>query len=118
MRAEVLRGHLDGLLLAVLADGPLHGYDVVDRLRRHSGGEIDLASGTVYPALHRLERGGLLDSRWSTGGGRRRRVYRLTPAGRSVLEEERDAWHRIASVVTRVLDGAAGRGSAPATLDT
>jgi Fe2+ or Zn2+ uptake regulation protein len=73
MRAEALKGHLDGLLLAVLEPGPLHGYAVIERLRAGSGGRIDLPTGTVYPALHRLERAGLVRSRWSSESGRRRR---------------------------------------------
>jgi PadR family transcriptional regulator PadR len=55
MRAEVLKGHLDGLLLATLEAGPLHGYAVMEALRTGSGGRVDLPTGTVYPALHRLE---------------------------------------------------------------
>jgi DNA-binding PadR family transcriptional regulator len=106
MRAEILRGHLEGLLLAVLTEGPLHGYDIVDSLRAKSSGHFDLASGTVYPALHRLEAAGLVTSSWATAGGRRRRVYRLTPAGRRSFAEQRRTWHELASVITRVMDGA------------
>jgi hypothetical protein len=60
MRAEVLKGHLDGLLLATLEAGPRHGYAVMEALRAGSGGRFDLPTGTVYPALHRLERAGLV----------------------------------------------------------
>ena len=60
MRAEVLKGHLDGLLLAALEAGPRHGYAVMEVLREGSGGTLDLPTGTVYPALHRLERAGLV----------------------------------------------------------
>lgn len=110
MRSEILKGHLEGLLLAVLTEGPLHGYDIVEALREKSSGYLDLASGTVYPALHRLERGGLIDSMWVTAGGRRRRVYELTPAGRRSFVEQRRSWHEIAYVVTRVMDGPALEG--------
>ena len=65
MRAEILKGHLDLLLLAAVRARPAHGYAVIDELRRRSGGTFDLPEGTVYPALHRLERGGLLASHWS-----------------------------------------------------
>ena len=58
MRAETLKGHLDGIMLAVLEPGPLHGYAVMEALRARSGGQVDLPTGTVYPALHRLERSG------------------------------------------------------------
>jgi DNA-binding PadR family transcriptional regulator len=103
MDAEMLRGHLDGLLLAVLEGGALHGYGVVERLRERSGGTLDLPSGTIYPALHRRERLGLVTSDWSTHGGRRRRTYTLTAAGRRALATHREAWDGFASVVTRIL---------------
>jgi DNA-binding PadR family transcriptional regulator len=67
--AESLKGHLDGLLLAVLEPGPLHGYAVIEALRAGSGGRIDLPTGTIYPTLHRLERAGLVRSHWSSGPG-------------------------------------------------
>ena len=81
MRPELLKGHLDALLLAVLEPGPQHGYAVIEALRVGSNGALDLPTGTVYPALHRLERAGLIASDWQTVGGRRRRSYHLTPAG-------------------------------------
>src|SRR6266508_2213970 len=70
MRPELLKGHLDALLLAVLEPGPQHGYAVIEALRTGSGGALDLPTGTVYPALHRLERAGLIASDWQTVGGR------------------------------------------------
>ena len=79
MRAETLKGHLDGILLAVLEPEPRHGYAIMEALRTRSGGQVDLPTGTVYPALHRLERAGLVEATWSAAGGRRRRVYQLTP---------------------------------------
>src|SRR5204863_6793945 len=75
-------GHLDVLLLAALSDGPRHGYAVKEALREGSGGRFDLPTGTVYPALHRLEAAGLIAGSWSVVDGRRRRSYRLTAAGR------------------------------------
>ena len=59
MRAETLKGHLDALILATLRDGPAHGYAVIEELKRRSGGAFELAEGTVYPVLHRLEYDGL-----------------------------------------------------------
>jgi PadR family transcriptional regulator, regulatory protein PadR len=105
MRAEVLKGHLDGLLLAALEAGPLHGYAVMEALRTGSGGRVDLPTGTVYPALHRLERAGLVRSRWSTEGGRRRRSYELTPAGRRGLAGERASWQEFSITVSALLEG-------------
>ena len=103
MKAEALKGHLDGLVLATLEDGPLHGYAVIERLRGRSEGAFDLAEGTVYPVLHRLEAEGLPSSAWSAAAGRRRRVYRLTRRGRTALANRRADWRRFAGAVEAVL---------------
>jgi PadR family transcriptional regulator PadR len=95
MRPELLKGHLDALLLAVLEGGPQHGYAVIDSVRAGSGGTLDLPTGTVYPALHRLERAGLIGSQWQTVGGRRRRAY----------HEHRALWDQFSTAVTALLDG-------------
>jgi PadR family transcriptional regulator PadR len=82
MRAEALNGHLDGLLLALLEARPAHGYAVIEALRSASGGAFDLPTGTVYPALRRLEEDGLVKSAWhEPEGERRRRLYELLPVG-------------------------------------
>jgi PadR family transcriptional regulator PadR len=86
-----------------LSDGALHGYGLIEEVRRRSGGGFALQEGTVYPALHRLESQGLLASRWSLGGGRRRRVYRLTRKGRRALAEGRRAWRDLIERVELVL---------------
>jgi PadR family transcriptional regulator, regulatory protein PadR len=104
---EALRGHLELLLLAALADGPAHGYVLIERLRERSGGEFEFAEGTIYPALHKLERAGLLGSRWADAGGRRRRVYSLTRRGRAALERRTAEWGRFAKAIDLVLGGAA-----------
>jgi PadR family transcriptional regulator PadR len=106
MRAEALKGHLDGILLAILLAGPMHGYAVLEALRIRSGGHLDLPSGTVYPALHRLEATGLAASDWAEVGGRRRRVYRITPAGRRALDGHRREWQEMTSVINRVMNPA------------
>ena len=102
MWRDQLKGHLDGLLLAVLNGAPRHGYAVITELKDRSDGAFDLPEGTVYPALHRLERTGLVASTWSDAGGRRRRVYRLTGAGASALADHRAAWTSFASGVDAV----------------
>jgi PadR family transcriptional regulator len=104
MRAETLKGHLDSLLLASLEAGPRHGYAIIEALRAGSGGRVDLPTGTIYPALHRLERAGLVKGSWAQAGGRRRRVYRLTAAGRRALSEERTKWREFSSAVTSLLE--------------
>ena len=103
MRAEALKGHLDGLILAVLRGGPAHGYAIAQELRDRSGGEFDLAEGTLYPALHRLERAGLLASEWSTEAGRRRRTYQLTRSGDRALRDHRREWRHFAGAIEAVL---------------
>jgi PadR family transcriptional regulator len=105
MRAELLKGHLDGLLLATLEGGPRHGYAVMEALRAGSSGRFDLPTGTVYPALHRLERARLVHSSWSIEGGRRRRSYELTAAGRRALDTERSQWREFAGAVSALLEG-------------
>jgi|SRR5215467_1727394 len=103
-----LRGHLDLLLLATLdKTGPTHGYALIAALRDDSAGEFDLPEGTVYPALHRLERAGDVASDWSTEPGRRRRVYRLTAAGAASLAAKQREWHSFARGVAGIL----GRGT-------
>ena len=71
MRGEELKGHLDALLLAALEDGPRHGYAVIEALRETTGGQLDLPTGTIYPALRRLEEAGLIAGSWSVVAGRR-----------------------------------------------
>jgi PadR family transcriptional regulator, regulatory protein PadR len=103
MAGEEIRGHLDALLLAVVADGPVHGYAIVERLRERSDGRFDLPEGTVYPALHRLESDGLLSSSWTTAAGRRRRQYELTNRGQAALGRRSTEWRRFAAAVDQVL---------------
>ena len=112
MKGEILKGHLDLLLLAVLQDGPAHGYAIVEELRSRSGGAFDLPEGTIYPALHRLEAAILVESHWQSHAGRRRRVYALTAAGRAALTEQRETWDRFVAGVNAVLAGVPCRETA------
>ncbi|OII60709.1 PadR family transcriptional regulator [Streptomyces sp. CC53] len=105
MRADAVRGHLDGLLLAVLEPGPLHGYAIIAAVQRRSDGALELRTGTIYPALQRLERTGLLRSSWDTfAGERRRRSYELTDAGRRSLADERTSWQEFTRAIGSVLN--------------
>ncbi len=103
MEADLQKGHLDLLLLAVLQNGPRHGYAVIGDLRDRTDGAFDLSEGTVYPALHRLQDGGLLASDWEDVAGRRRRVYRLTDSGRVALAAGDRRWRNFATAVDTVL---------------
>jgi len=108
MNTEALKGHLDLLLLAIVQSRPAHGYAIIEELKRRSEGTFDLQEGTVYPALHRLERAGLLTSHWSEEKGRRRRVYELTQQGRYALGNYQDEWRRFATGINTVLQEVAG----------
>ncbi len=99
MKADAVRGHLDALILAALEHQPLHGYAIIEALAARSGGELDLPTGTVYPALRRLEAAGYLDSDWSEASGRKRRTYTLSRAGHRRLEAARTEWQVFAKVV-------------------
>jgi transcriptional regulator len=112
MEGEMLKGHLDMIVLAALSSGPAHGYAIIQEIQRRSGGAFDLAEGTIYPALHRLEQAGLLTSRWTTGeSGRRRRIYTLTRRGRDALTKHRTVWQRFSEAIGGLL-GQAGHDAA------
>jgi transcriptional regulator len=114
MEGEMLKGHLDMIVLAALAPGPAHGYAVIEEIKRRSGGAFDLPEGTVYPVLHRLEHAGLLDGRWVTAeSGRRRRVYALTRRGERALAEQRALWEQFSDAIGRLFKpGRSGRNPA------
>jgi len=97
------RGQLDLLLLAALARGPGHGYALIERLRERSEGAFDFPEGTIYPALHKLEAGGLVRSRWAEAGGRRRRIYSITRVGRAALRRRTADWERLTGAMKAVL---------------
>ena len=97
--------HLELQLLALLDDGPRHGYALRQELRRRSAGSFDLLPGTLYPLLRRLETGGLVESGWQAGPKRRRRVYRLTAAGGRELELRLRDWVEFIGAVTDVIGG-------------
>lgn len=104
MTAEMLKGHLDAVLLATVEDGALHGYAIIEQIRSRSGGHFDLPEGTIYPALHRLELAGLLNSHWvQPDGGRKRRVYALTNIGHRSLVARRGGWNDFSAGIDRLL---------------
>jgi PadR family transcriptional regulator PadR len=105
MKADALKGQLELVVLATLRDNPLHGYGIIKQIRDRTAGELDVLEGTLYTALHRLESVGMVNSRWETGAGRRRRVYELTPKGRNALAAQESEWRSFA----RTLDVILGR---------
>jgi len=96
------QGQLDGLLLAILQRGPLHGYAIASELRDRSGGALEVPEGTLYPVLHRLEKEGLIRSHWEKVGGRRRRVYAASPKSQSALRERVESWQRLSGAIDAV----------------
>src|SRR5215469_15797303 len=100
MEGEILKGHLDMIVLAALSAGPAHGYGIIQEIRNRSGGAFDLPEGTIYPVLHRLEEARFLSSRWTDGkAGRKRRVYSLTKMGSRALADRRTNWSRFADAI-------------------
>jgi PadR family transcriptional regulator PadR len=107
MASAHLKGSLDLLLMSVLGESPTHGYGIICALRERSGGEFDLAEGTIYPALHKLESAGHVRSRWNTSSGRRRRVYALTAKGARECAAQRADWLGFVRGMHAVVGGAA-----------
>lgn len=103
MPKETQKGHVDLLLLSVLDRDPAHGYGLVEALRQRSKGVFELAEGTIYPALYRLERQGLVASSWDMVGGRKRRMYRLTARGGRELSRQRSEWRTYVQAVEAVV---------------
>lgn len=104
---DLLQGTLDMLILKVLNSGPLHGYAVVKRIHLLSDEMLRVEEGSLYPALHRMERRGLIDSEWGPSeNNRRARYYRLTRPGRKQLQTETENWNSLANAITNVMQSA------------
>jgi transcriptional regulator len=102
---ELLQGTLDVLILKSLSWGPRHGYAVAESIQEKSLQELKVEEGALYPALHRLEKKGLLEAEWGVSeNNRRAKYYRLTSEGRAHLRAESRTWARYAAAVTRVLE--------------
>lgn len=91
------------LILEVISKGPSYGYEIVQTVNQKSDGYFDLKEGSLYPALHRIERQGLLDSFWQEADGRRRKYYKINVAGRKALKAHRKDWGIFSSHVNGVL---------------
>ena len=102
--AELLQGTLDLLILRVLALEPMHGYGIAQRLQQISHDALQIRQGSLYPALYRLERRGMLEPQWRTVGGREAKFYTLTKSGREQLEAATESWERLCAAVRLVLE--------------
>jgi len=103
-RIELPQGTLDLLILKTLALGPQHGWAVSVRVRQISGEVLTIQQGSLYPALHRLQRRGWIKARWGTSDNNRRaKYYELTRSGAKQLEAEKIAWRKLAAAVSQVL---------------
>jgi PadR family transcriptional regulator PadR len=104
-RMELLQGTLDMLILRTLLLGPAHGHQIAKHLQRTSDEVLQVEHGSLYPALHRLERKGWVVSKWETARDRNRqfKYYRLTPAGRKQLAVEESKWKQLVGAIARVM---------------
>ena len=104
-RAGLLQGTLDMLILRTLIFGPAHGHEIAKHIQRTTDDILRLEHGSLYPALHRLERQGWVSARWDTLGEQKRecKYYRLTAAGRRQLAAEESNWNRVAQAIARVM---------------
>ncbi len=100
---ELKKGSTELLILALVEDRPRHGYEIAKQISERSGGALVFHAASLYPVFYRLERKGWLQGRWlEKAGQRRRRYYRITPAGRRVLEAQRQTWREFIAAVDRV----------------
>ncbi len=107
IKGDILRGHLEPLILSQLDRGGGHGFEILRRLEQAGEGSLQLKEGTIYPAIYRLEQSGLVRGEWEENSGRRgprRRIYHLTPKGRRQLAVGRADWRRFVTVIGGILE--------------
>jgi PadR family transcriptional regulator PadR len=106
-KADLLQGTLDLLILKVVALGPVHGYGISQRIRQISSDVLQVQQGSLYPALHRLEKRGWLEADWGeSNNGRQAKFYKLSAKGRKQLAAEEDTWNRLSRAVALILETA------------
>ena len=104
-RVDLPQGTLDLLILKTVELGPKHGWAISERLHQISSATLHIRQGSLYPALHRLERRGWIKARWGTSDNNRRaKYYELTRRGRDQLDEEISAWRKLSAVVAQILE--------------
>ena len=104
-RVDLPQGTLDLLILRTLALEPQHGWGISERIRQISGDILQIRQGSLYPALHRLERRGWIQAKWGkSANNRRAKYYELTPTGRKQLEDESTSWRKLSNAVESILD--------------
>ena len=100
----LVQGTLDMLVLKVIALEPMHGWAIAQRIRQISGDVLQVGQGALYPSLHKLEQNGWIASKWAVSDNNRRaKYYRLTPAGRKILEQEAAQWERLSAAISLVV---------------
>ena len=103
-KMELLQGTLDMMVMRTLQRGAANGYEIAKAIERLSDSVLEVDHGSLYPALHRLEKNGLVTGEWEISStNRRARFYRLTPAGKRQLIEEQNRWEQMAAAITRVM---------------
>jgi PadR family transcriptional regulator, regulatory protein PadR len=104
-RIDLPQGTLDLLILKTVALEPMHGWAISERIQQISGKVLQVQQGSLYPALHRLERRGWIKARWgSSENNRRAKYYELTRAGRKQLDTEQDSWRKLTTAVAQILE--------------
>jgi PadR family transcriptional regulator PadR len=107
IKADLLQGTLDLLILRVLSLEPMHGWGISQRIQQISSDVLQVQQGSLYPALHRLENQGWIEAEWSASeNNRRAKYYRLTESGSKRLEQETESWQRLSAAVRAVLETA------------
>jgi PadR family transcriptional regulator PadR len=110
-RIELLQGTLDMLILRTLSWGPQHGYGIGQAIRARSGEVLQAETGSLYPALHRLEKQGWLRAEWKQSENRQRaKYYSLTPSGRKQLAAERSRWKQMSAAITSLMEPKGSEG--------
>ncbi len=103
MDTKLLNGTIEVMMLEVISNGPTYGYEITQTVLDRSSGQFALKEGSLYPALHRLERDKMLEAYWSEHEGRRRKYYKLTAVGRKALQSRKQEWQSFANAVNSVL---------------